>query len=185
MIFDMLDYCKMLQKNHLSIIYSGPLWAEGVEGIAETLKKRLAYDELPLPSSQAVFSVFVEQMNNMLMYSTEKEISETPDDKLLETPKGAFVLGVHERVYFLQSGNVMKSEKVEDVRTCIDFLNSLDKKGLRQYYKEKIKTENTNPESRGAGLGLIEIAKRASSKIEYDFTPLEDNMTFFSMYVEI
>ena len=185
MIFNMLDYCRMLQKNHLSIIYSGPLWAGGVEGIAETLKKRLAFDELPLKSSQAVFSVFVEQMNNMLMYSTEKSSFETSNKNQLETPRGAFVLGVHENIYFLQSGNLMKTEKVEDIRSKIDYLNTLDKKELRQYFKEQIKKENTNPDSRGAGLGLIEIAKRASSRIEYDFTPLEDNMTFFAMYVEI
>lgn len=56
---------------------------------------------------------------------------------------------------------------------------------MRKYYKERIKAENDNPESRGAGLGLIEIAKRASSKIEYSFTDMDETSSFFTMYVTI
>lgn len=185
MLFDMLEYCKMLEKNHLNIIYSGPLWMDGVEGIAAILKKRMAYDELPLSASQAVFSVFVEQINNMLMYSADKESPGQPENAFGEASKGTFVLGKMGKTYFLQSGNVMSSDSIDMIRDRIDYLNTLDKPGLRKYYKEMIRQENRNPLSRGAGLGLIEIARRSSSKIEYDFTPLDEDKCFFSMYVEI
>ena len=179
MLFNMLEYCKMLEKNNLSIIYSGPLWDGGIEGIAEVLKKRMVFDELTLSASQAVFSVFVEQVNNMLMYSKDR------DDATPDVPKGSFILGKEGKTYFLQSGNAMKKENEAFVRDRIDYLNTLDKKELRQYYKEMIKKENAGPESRGAGLGLIEIARRASSPIKYEFTPLDEKLCFFTMYVEI
>lgn len=185
MVLDMLEYYNMLRDNHLNIIYSGPLWSEGIEGIAGTLKKRLEFDELPLPASQAVFSVFVEQVNNMLMYSAEKERFEECGGGMADVSKGIFILGTHGKTYFLQSGNTMRSDRTESIKDRIDYLNTLDKKQLRKFYKEQIKKENENTESRGAGLGLIEIARRASSKIEYKFTPLEQGMTFFAMYVEI
>lgn len=185
MQFDMLEYCRMLERNNLNVIYSGPLWADGVEGIAETLRKRMELDELPLSASQAVFSVFVEQVNNMLMYSADKESMEFPDKGMVDVPRGSFVLGTQGKTYFLQSGNVLKSDNVDLVRGRIDHLNTLDKKELRKYYKEMIRKDNDNPESKGAGLGMIEIARRASSKIEYEFTPLRDGLSFFAMYVEI
>lgn len=185
MVLDMMEYYNLFKKNNLNIIYSGPIWADGVEGIAGTLRKRLEFDELPLSASQAVFSVFVEQMNNMLMYSAEKESFHACGDRPLDVSKGVFILGTQGKTYFLQSGNVMKDENVGLVKERIDYLNTLDKVGLRKYYKEQMKQENKNPDSKGAGLGLIEIARRASSKIEYTFTPLEEGTTFFSMYVTI
>jgi len=67
----------------------------------------------------------------------------------------------------------------------IDFLNTLDKKELRQFYKEQMKAENDNPESKGAGLGLTEIARRATSKIEYEFIPYGEGLSYFTMYVTV
>lgn len=183
-MFDMLEYYQMLKANNISIIYSGPIWADGVEGIGGTLRKRLELDALPLSASQSVFSVFVEQMNNMLMYSTEKQIFSSESEGS-STSTGAFMLGVQGKKYFLQSGNMMKSENADIMRQKIDYLNTLDKTQLRKYYKEQIKQENKNPNSKGAGLGLIEIARRTSSKIQYKFIPMEEGQTFFAMYVEI
>lgn len=185
MMFDMREYYNMLKESNVSIIYSGPIWADGVEGIGVTLRKRLELDELPLSASQSVFSVFVEQMNNMLQYSNAKEAFEFAAGKQLEVSCGVFLLGIRDKNYFLQSGNMMKTEHVNLIKDKIDYLNTLDKVQIRKYYKEQMKQENTNPNSKGAGLGLIEIARRATSKIEYSFTPIEDGQTFFAMYVQI
>lgn len=184
MIKDMLSCYTMLRDNNINIIYSGPIWPEGIEGIGATLRKRLEFDKLPLSASQSVFSVFVEQMNNVLMYSADKELVES-DGKAVSAKRGLFVLGSKGRSYFLQSGNLIKSENAELIKNRIEYLNTLDKSELRKYYREQLKGENDNPESLGAGLGLIEIARRAASKIEYSFTPLEDGSSFFSMFVTI
>jgi len=177
----------MLRENQITLVYSGPLWAEGIGGVAGTVKKRLEYDNMPLEASQEVFSVFVEQMNNMLMYSQETEQFTALDDRHSRAPKGTFILGTQGSAYFIQTGNVMKNESVDQVKTRIDFLNSLDKEKLKDYYWEQSLLENENDasDSKGAGLGLIEISRRISSKIEYTFKPYEDDYTFFTMHVRI
>jgi len=185
MRLNILEYNKLLAEHNISIIYSGPLWSEGIDGMAEFLQKRLDMDEMPLNASQAVFSVFVEQMNNMLMYSVEKEKHERLETGTAETSIGIFVLGTHDKSYYVQTGNVIKNSSVGLLKERIDFLNTLDKKELRQFYKEQMKTENDNPESKGAGLGLTEIARRATSKIEYEFTPYGEGLSYFTMYVTV
>jgi len=185
MITDMIGWHRILNDNRITLIYSGPLWSECIGGIAGTLKKHFEFNELPLERSQEVFSVFVEQMNNMLMYSIEMEPLEYATEKHSESPKGTFVLGKKGRTYFIQTGNVMKNKNVELVKSKIDYLNTLDKIALRKFYKEQARLKNDNPGSKGAGLGFIEIARRISSKIEYSFTPYDDDSTFFNMYVTI
>ena len=185
MTFDMIGWYNAINEKNITLVYSGPLWSEGICGIAGTLKKRMEFDKIPFSTSQEVFSVFVEQMNNMLMYSEETESFEFSDNGSSKQPKGTFILGREGGAFFIQTGNVMRSDNVELVKNRIDYLNTLDKKALRNFYKEQMHTADNNPASKGAGLGFIEIARRISSKIDYLFTPCGDNLTFFSLYVII
>lgn len=185
MIMDMIGWHRMLSDKRITLIYSGPLWSEGIGGIAGTLKKRMEFDQIPLDTSQEVFSVFVEQMNNMLMYSAEKEKFEIQNEDLSESPKGTFILGKEGSTYFIQTGNVMRNSNIDLIKNRIDYLNTLDKKELRKFYKEQMRLDDTNPESKGSGLGFIEIARRISSKIEYSFTPYDEGLTFFTLFVTI
>jgi hypothetical protein len=178
-----LEYYNMTKELDVDIIYSGALWSDGIEGLGITLRRHMEFERMPLSASQSVFSVFVEQMNNMLMYSVEK----IDVDGLAGVPKGVFVLASKDKVYYAQSGNVINNESVKLIKDRIDFLNSLDKQSLRRYYKEQLKSENTNLHSKGAGMGLTEIAKRASAPIEYEFLPYdyEAGLSFFSMRVTV
>jgi hypothetical protein len=179
------QYDKMLEGSNVQVIYSGPLWANGIDGIAEMLLKRLELDDMPLSASQSVFSIFVEQINNMMMHSAEKEQINSPQGDPLEISRGIFLLGVENNAYFVQSGNVVTDSNAEILKSRIDYVNSFDKKDLRQYYKQQMNAGNDNLESKGAGIGLIEIARRASGPIEYEFEPYSKGLQYFTMYATV
>jgi len=184
MDFNLLEYDEMLKNNNITAIYSGPIWAGGIEGMAEFLQRRLDVDNLPRSTSKSVFSVFIEQMHNMLMYSAEKEKCYTSNEPS-DISRGIFLLGKKDETYFVKSGNVVTEYNASVLKSRIDHLNSLDKQGLKQYFKERSRSEDNNPESQGAGIGLIEIARRANSKIDYSFTPHGDGLMYFTMSVAI
>jgi len=174
MIIDMLELQNNFDNKNIIMIYSGPLWTEGVGETAGKLKKYFEQQNIPLNISQKVYSVFIEQMNNMLMYSEDK--------------KGTIAFGVlnqPEKAFFVQSGNVMKDESIQLIKNRINHLNSLEKDAVRKFYKKQMHLNDDNPESKGSGLGLIEIARRSSSKIEYSFIPYNKGLAFFSIYVTI
>ena len=185
MKFNILEYNKMLNDNGINVIYSGPIWANGIDGLADMMLKRLEFDEASTSASQSVFSVFVEQINNMMMYSAEKDKRSDNEGNSLEVSRGVFILGIEKDAYFIQTGNLVSNYSAEILKERIDYLNTLDKKELRRYQRERMKADNDNPESRGAGLGLIVVARRASSPIEYKFEPYDDQRQFFSMYISI
>ena len=183
MIKNMQKYVGMLRENNINISYTGPLWDCSIKGIAEMVKESLSHDDIPITASKSIFSVFIEQVTNMLMYSAEKEQYDQTQSE--ETPIGMLLLGHIGKTYFVQTGNAIKNNNIEIVKSKIDHLNSLDKKELRQYYKESLRGENTNPDSKGGGLGFIEVARRATAPIEYTFETIDENISYFSMYVEI
>lgn len=185
MNFNVPNYVKALEENQISVMYCGPIWKNSIDDIAEMLQHRLDFDSMSFSASQSVFSVFVEQMNNMLQYSMEKKSFELKDGDAVDVSKGTFILGFRDKTYFIYTGNLLKDSSAAILKERIDYLNSLEKKDLRKYYKERMKAENDNPESKGAGLGLIEVARRATSKIAYEFQPRGEGMQYFIMYVEI
>lgn len=182
---NLIDYYENLKDNNINIIYSGPIWGDGVEGISATLKKVMEFDQLSLTASKSIFAVFVEQMNNMLMYSAEKEAYDANKENSSNLSRGIFILGTKGKTYFLKSGNIIKNASIKFLKDRIDLLNSLDKEGIKKLYKEQIRSENNNPESLGAGIGLTEIARRSNSKITYNFEPYGEGTSFFSMDVTV
>ena len=183
MILNMHDYTNTFKNLNINISYSGPMWNYGIKGIAEMVKVSLSHDDIQYNAAKSIFSVFVEQVTNMLMHSAEKkQIVQTNDEYV---SFGMLLLGSKDKTYFIQTGNAIKNENIEFIKSKIDHLNALDRNKLRQFYKEKMRSENDNPKSKGAGLGLIEIAKRATAPIRYSFEPIEDGLSYFSLYVEI
>ena len=55
---------------------------------------------------------------------------------------------------------------------------------LKSLYKEKLRAE---PEqgSKGAGLGFIEVARRATKPIEFDFSDVDGDYAFFAIKATI
>jgi hypothetical protein len=183
MLINMREHINDYKKLDIRISYSGPMWEDGIVGLAEVVKTSLGNDDLPSRAAKAVFSVFVEQVTNMLMYSAERESYAKTEKE--EAATGMLVLGNKGRTYFIQTGNAIRNDGVDFIKSRIDYLNTLDKRELRQYHKERMREDNDNPESKGAGLGLIEIARRASAPIEYTFESINETLSYFSMYVEI
>ena len=184
MVLNMLENISTFRGKGINISYSGPMWGDGIRGIAEMVRTRLSNEDLSKNASRVIFSVFVEQVTNMLMYSAEKETAANNDAEE-EVGTGMLVLGQRGKTYFIQTGNAIKNQSVEYIKNRIDHLNSLDKKEIRQFHKEMLRGENDNPESKGGGLGLIEIARRATAPIGYAFETIDECMSYFTMYVEI
>jgi hypothetical protein len=66
----------------------------------------------------------------------------------------------------------------------LEHLRSLDRDELKAYYKEKLR-EPPEEESKGATIGLIEIARRASEPIEFDFLDIDESQAFFCLKAHI
>jgi len=188
-MLDMTEYTGVVEKLNIKVIYNGPMWDDGIKGLAEMVRTHLSHDHLPGSASKAVFSVFVEQVTNILMHSEEKEqYSQPPTYEMIDVSIGTVIMGnkADKRgSFFVQTKNAVRDESIDFLKERIDYLNSLDKQELRQFHRETIRGDNANSKSRGAGLGLIEIARRATAPIEYSFETISEGLSFFSLYVEI
>ena len=158
--------------------YSGYVTEPILTGLAEALKIKLLIDAADKTTMRNVFGIFVEQMQNIIRYSAE---TTTPDHRPdTELRYGVMAIGNEKGKYFVICGNKIKQEDVARLREKLTEIRRLDKDGLKTLYQEKMK-EPTDPNSKGAGLGFIDIARRSSRVIDFDFLEIDDQHAFFCL----
>ena len=149
--------------------------------MGDVLKQKLASEETDLNTTKKVFSIFVEQVQNIIRYSSERlkeGAGKTDGEKKPEISSGVISVGSDGGQFFVVCGNTVSMQDAVKLRSRLELIQSLDKECIKAYYKEKLK-EPPEAESKGASIGLLEIARRSSSPIEFDFMILDEQKTFF------
>lgn len=181
MFLNLYEFYNLVKAQNIVFCYSGPIAQESLEGISQTLRKKLEADEVDFNAAQAIFSIFIEEIQNILNYSAERQkipASEAGN----ELSSGIFVIGYVEDGYFIHCGNQIYSKDVAYITAKIEELRDLSKDGLKALYRTRRKMES-DLNSKGSGLGLIEIARRAGHPMEYTFSRIDDEYSFFALHV--
>lgn len=180
-IEELYSFNQQLKSEGILYCYSGMFTQGIIEETGEILMRKIEKDSNDINVTQKVVTIFIEQVQNILIHSEEKYYDEN-DEK--EYPSGIVTIGYQENAYYILCGNIIKNEVKNSIAEKIDKMNSLDKNELKNLYKEKLKS--SEPMSKkGAGLGLIEIARRCSSPIEYNFTDLNSTQTYYAIKVSV
>ena len=88
--------------------------------------------------------------------------------------------------YVVSAGNLVKAEDGHNLVARIQQLAALDKAALKAEYKAQLHKPRTPGVASGAGLGLIDIARRAGAPLEASLTPAAgEGRAFFSLSVVI
>lgn len=174
---------KDLKAKKILFCYSGPIDQASIEGVGSTLRKNLEIEEARNVTTISVFSIFVEQVQNVLNYSAEK-LGKSEDDAD-DLKIGIVVIGHEENGdYFIYCGNRIYNEDIPRMSENIELIKDLNKDELKALYKERRRMDAT-PGSKGAGLGLIEMARKSLKPIEYSFEKIDDVFSFFSIKVMV
>ena len=161
--------------------YSGPVSQGLIEEIGEVMKRKMEMQETRLTMIQKVFGIFVEQVQNIMNYSAEGEPVESGASELRA---GIVVIGREERGFYILCGNLIENQKKETLLQCLKQVEGKDKTELKMLYKQRLKAGRLEV-GKGAGLGLIDVARKASGPLEYRFQEIDERYGFFSSKVTI
>ncbi|HOP04049.1 MAG TPA: SiaB family protein kinase [Tenuifilaceae bacterium] len=80
--------------------------------------------------------------------------------------------------FFITSANIVNNSTIDVVKEKLDRVNSLSPDELRLLQKQVL-AKGKLSERGGAGLGIIEMARKSGKKIIYDFEPISDCSSMF------
>ena len=183
MELSLYDIYQKLKAKHILFCYSGPMAQTSIEGVGDTLRRNMEFEEAASVTKLAVFSTFIEQVQNILNYSAER-ISRDGDDER-ELRVGVAVVGYNDAGdYCVYCGNRIYNSDIEHIRQSIDAVRHLSKEELKALYKERRRIP-MDLKGKSAGLGFIEMARRSLEPLEYSFEKIDEHLSFFSIKVVI
>jgi len=174
--FDLYEYYKDNKNNNIILSFKGAVSQEILVEIGQIIRNKFGVDK----SLKKIFSVFVEMSQNIMHYSSERVIN--PRDGK-DVGVGIILFKEYENSFLLTSGNQLRNSIGQRVTSKIDKINELNKDELKELYIEQ-RRKPQEDESKGAGLGLIEIARKSAHKINYKITEINDESSFLVMNVK-
>ena len=164
-----------LECRNLIFVLRGPMNHEILEVLAENVKAKMDSEHVSFNVIMKVFSVFVELARNIINYSSDFINVDPLGISQMRT--GMLVIGMEDGQIYIASGNRIDKSLVERLHQKLSVVTKLDKEELKAHYKAQRQKERER-ESKGGGLGFIEIARKASS-MEYEIREMDENYAFF------
>ncbi|MGE4287960.1 MAG: SiaB family protein kinase [Salinivirgaceae bacterium] len=166
-----------MQKDNLSYIYRGVFSQNITDGILTLTESNLDKSGEDSKIKKRVFTIMVEGLQNITRH---QEMEESSDVK--ET--GIFLIQDVDNRYYITTGNPILKRNIPNLTEQLNKINSLDNEELKNYYK-RVLNDNIISDKGGAGLGLIEMARKSGNKLVYDFVDLNENYSYFYLNTEI
>ncbi|WP_462379529.1 biofilm regulation protein kinase SiaB [Pseudomonas sp. Marseille-QA0892] len=176
---DLFSMRETYNRQQIMLCFNGPISRSLIEEIGNALRNYLAADHANPSSAMDVFAVYIEMTQNIRHYTREKDWS--------DQEAGATVVVARDDAgrYVVSAGNLIEQADGERLVATIEGLAQLDKAQLKAAYKEQLRKPREEGADSGAGLGLIDIARKASEPLQASLRKLADGRAFISLYAVI
>jgi hypothetical protein len=173
------DLHQMMASHKVILIYEGDFTQETTKSILTMAERNLESSGEESGIKKKIFNVMVEALQNIVKHSDEAK-----DGSNNNHHAAIFLIGHEHSQYSIMSGNPVKNVNLPSLKSALEKINSLDKDGLKELYKEIIKN-TTISDKGGAGLGFVDMARKSGEKLEWAFVPMNDEFSFFCLKVNI
>ncbi|MCQ2253403.1 MAG: SiaB family protein kinase [Bacteroidales bacterium] len=168
---------KSSQNDTLEYTYRGVVDSAVVENILSLAESSFSDVKEQLIVRKKVYFIMVELLQNITRH---QEIYSDPDFD----QSGLFIIKRKDIFYTITSANLIKNDGIESLRNKIDIVNSKSPEELKEYAREVL-SNGTFSSKGGAGLGLIEMARKSGSKFKYKFVPSKYGYSTFYINIDI
>ncbi len=175
---NLLSLHERLREEGVLISFCGKLSQEIIVELGQAIRKYLETEDTPKTGIFSTFSIYIEQTQNINNYCAAKHGS-----RHYETIASSCIVTIGNAdggSKFVSSGNLVENTDIPRLEDAVQQVSERDKDALKALYKQKLK-EPLPDDGQGAGMGLIDIARRASRPLEYSLKPVDENLSFFTL----
>lgn len=168
------DFYNLMFKENVTIVYKEDFSQKTILPVLSMVEVNLKQEMANVALKKRVFYLLVELLQNVIKHAYAVNNSQ----------QGIFVMSKEAEKYKISTGNYIKNEDVDDLKVRLDTINKSDREQLTEMYRNGL-VNNKTDEKGCAGLGFIEMGRYSSEKIQYDFMPVDNNISFFTLYLTI
>ena len=175
---DIYQIKKQFNDEKILICFNGPFSHSILEEIGAAVRNHLNNENVARAAISDVFAVYIELTQNARNYILHHNL---PSGEMSST---IVVVAKEGDSYSVTSGNyVLKDDRAKLVQQ-IEEVNNLNPDELKQLYKKQLRQERPD-DAVGAGIGLIDVARKSNRPIQFNFRQINDDYEFFSLTASV
>lgn len=159
--------------------YRGPFIERFTNSILDIAATTSQEKQREPSAHRKVSFMLVECFQNIL-----KHAESVPVEKNIWKDDGMFSFSDNGESFTIDTINLIQSQDADKIAGLVAHVNSLSGEELKQFYLHHLKTNELSSKS-GAGLGLIELARKSGQKILHKTQPLNNNFSLFQQRVAL
>jgi hypothetical protein len=159
-------------------VFRGVITQEKTKSILAAAERYLQSRAEDQQIIRKVFNIMVESLQNMALHS---------EDPVAGTAGGydhVFLLKGDPLRYTISTGNLVVNAKAGALVKKLSLINSLNGNKLKKKYQDTIQKKLLS-EKGGAGVGLVDMARRSGERLKYNFCALSGKYCFFWLNVNV
>lgn len=167
----------LMNEKDIMLAYCGEFSQELNKTLLSFTERKFISENVEDNTRRKIFNIMVEMLQNMSKNRIEKAGNSPVTDSV-------FIIGANADDYLLISSNPIKNDNIGLLKARLDQVNSLDREGLKQLYKD-VRLNASFSEKAGAGIGIIDIARKSEKKLEYRFEKTDADYSVFSLLIRV
>lgn len=180
---DIYSIYQMMERDHIFLSFKGHITRDLMTSVYQIMESRLeAIDEDP-KKKKKVYNILVESLQNIYHHMDELQSDDDADETISRDAMFMIVRGI-DGIYTIHTGNYILQSKRQLLQSRIDVINAMTPEQLRAHYVDRLNMAELS-EKGGAGLGIIDIARKSGNKLGYSFNSVSEKYAFFSLIISI
>jgi len=178
------DIYQKFEERNIIFSFSGVITSDFLNAVLDIVEAKVDYLEESPKIKKKVLKILVECVQN-IYYHAENQFSFLKEEETKKKSNNALVMVVKDdEGFIIETGNYIENHLVDDLKERIENINKLDKIELRELYRDVL-ANGTFSDKGTAGLGMIDIARKSGNKLNYSFLPVDSDLSFFTLSVNI
>ena len=154
-----------ITRDGVMICFNGAFVHSIIEEIGKALRRYLEDSEEKKGAALDVFSVYIEQAQNVRNYLARKHFPDAAHANAI------IIIGRKAEHYVVSSGNIVDAADRDELAARLDSIRALDARRPALPVQGAAARAPRREKNGGAGMGLIEIARRCTEPMQYSFRP--------------
>jgi len=173
------DFYNKMEQGNIMLSFKGVVTSDLLTSILQIMETKMETLDEPPKIKKKVYNILVECLQNLYHHIYEDDLDTKVDEK-----SALFMIRKLDGEYSIMTGNYIAKENVELMKGRLDTINNMSQDELKVYYKEVLNNGQMSAKG-GGGLGMIDIARKSGKKLEYNFDPIDNDHSFFSLNVKV
>jgi hypothetical protein len=174
-VIDIFELREHFNRSQILLCFNGPVSRSLIEEIGNALKNYLHADQAQPSAAMDVFATYVEMTQNIRHYAMGHGYDEIDSSAIVVVAREG------EAHYVVQAGNLVEKMDGQALLAKVNELAKMDKIELKAAYKTQLHQPRSAEAVSGAGLGLIDVARKSSQPLSATLTDSADGRTFFAL----